>query len=118
MNYELGYQINVSGKSDGLTIPSGFAIVVKNSSQVSNNNGEEDPFSLEVQMETYKTTSFATKIKVNDDLMGHGFTNNGTYKSYGLTSANINTGLRGLLRTKIRADLNEIYGAQNVSEIV
>ncbi len=117
MNYILAWQINTQGNSEGLPIPSGFAIALIISPIKANNSGEGNFAILEVQVCTFKTPAFVDTISYNTDLEALGYESGGNTKKFDITSDDLNSSVRTLCRNQILSDLQTAYGSGNVVEL-
>ena len=116
MNYIVAWQINTEGSSEGLPIPSGFAIACVVAVTQSSQNGV-DFATMEVQLRTTKTISMDDVIHINTDLVNQGFKAKGNVKTYTLVSEDLDSATRALVMDNIKPDLDNAYGAANVVDL-
>ena len=104
MAYIKEYQINTSGASKGLTIPSGFRIGITRT----NIYQKGSDFELELEVCTYKSSGDTTLL-TNDAI--------DINEKYPLLASGLTTSLETLVDDNLRPDLNTAYGSGNVVEI-
>lgn len=108
MNTIKEYQINTDGESNGLTIPSGFRIIVQHALIQSVQNDPVKNYQMDLQTATYKDDTHQ-KTLPNDNIP--------PTLSYTITAANLATAVNTLVDDNIRPQLDTAYGAENVTVI-
>lgn len=113
MNVLKQYQINTTGSSEGLEIPSGFIINL-----ISTYVGQEDSkMYFTAIVNTYKNAAAKSPLPTNDNLLENGFnqTSNGNSKYYSITS--LDDSINTIISNTFLKDLQTIYGKNNVVEL-